>query len=196
MEGETPTTSEAAPAAGETTAHTEVPSGAHGGEHKVFPPFDPSTFASQLVWLAITFGLLYWLLAKVAIPRLEGIIEGRKGRISGDLDAAGRAKSQSEDAIAGYEKALAEARANAGKIAEAAREEAKAAAATKRAATEADLARQLSQAEARIADIKKRALAEVNVIAGETASAVVASLADIDAPRQDIDQAVSAALAK
>ena len=51
-------------------------------EHANFPPFDASTFASQLLWFAITFGVLYYLMAKVALPRLAGIIEGRRDRIA------------------------------------------------------------------------------------------------------------------
>jgi F-type H+-transporting ATPase subunit b len=172
-----------------------VPSGA-GGEHKAFPPFDATTFPSQLLWLAITFGVLYWLMAKVAIPRIQGILDNRNGRIAGDLETAERLKGQSEAALAGYEKALAEARANANGIAEAARAESKAASDKQRAVVEADLARRLAEAEARIAEIKKQALDQVGVIAGETTEALVASLAKIDVSKQEIDQAVSAALAK
>lgn len=192
---ETPAPSETVGPAELGTAHTEVPSGA-AGEHKAFPPFDATTFPSQLLWLAITFGLLYWLMAKIAIPRIQGIIDNRNGRVAGDLETAERLKGQSEAALAGYEKALAEARANANRIAEAARDEAKAASDKQRATVEADLARRLAEAEARIADIKKRALDQVGVIAGETTEALVASLANVEISKQDIDQAVSAALAK
>jgi hypothetical protein len=80
-------------------------------EHKVFPPFDSTTFASQLVWLAITFAVLYWLMAKVAIPRIAGILAARQGRVAGDIGAAEQAKANSEAARLGNEKALADARA-------------------------------------------------------------------------------------
>jgi F-type H+-transporting ATPase subunit b len=209
MAGETTDTTGVAPATGDAAAphtgdaalegtHTEVQAdGGHGGaEHKVFPPFDPTHFASQLVWLAITFGVLYWLIARVAIPRIRAILENRSGRIAGDLAEAERLRSQSEAASASYEKALADARGNANRIAEGAREESKAAAARDRKAIEDDLAKRLSAAEARIADIKKQALTQVGVIAGEATEALVGQLADIDVSQQEIAGAVSSALAK
>src|SRR5690606_27801834 len=57
----------------------------HGG---AFPPFDPTFFPSQLLWLAVTFGALYWLSSRVLLPRLSGIIEDRRDRIADDLAEA------------------------------------------------------------------------------------------------------------
>src|SRR5262245_46735413 len=101
-------------------------------EHTAFPPFDASTFASQLLWFAITFGILYYLLAKVALPRIAGILESRRDRIAADLDQAEGLKRDSEAAAAAYEKALADARGRAGTIAGAARDQARATADGKR----------------------------------------------------------------
>jgi F-type H+-transporting ATPase subunit b len=165
-------------------------------EHKVFPPFDPTWFASQFVWLVITFAILYVLMAKVAIPRIGGILATRRGRINGDLAAAEQAKASSEAAMAGYEKALAAARADANGIAEEARTAAKTAADAKRAGIEADLGRQLAAAEARIADIKAKALSEVGAIAGEATGAIVKTLIDTDVGKSDVDAAVATAMGK
>ncbi len=170
---------------------TETP-----GEHKAFPPFDSTTFPSQLLWLAITFGLLYYLMARVALPRISGILEDRRDRIANDLDMAERLKSESEDALVGYEKALATARGHAFTIAETARNEAKAAADAKRAEAEAALGEQLAAAEKRIADIKAQALADVGAIAGEATEAIVKALVGGDVARADVDSAVSGAMAK
>jgi F-type H+-transporting ATPase subunit b len=160
-------------------------------EHKVFPPFDSTTFASQFLWLAITFVVLYWLVARIAIPRIAGILAARQGRITGDLQAAEQAKANSEEARLGYEKALADARASGFAIAEAARNDAKAAADTERKGIEADLAAKLAEAETRIAGIKSRALSEVGAIAGEATEAIVKALVDADVARGDIDKAVA-----
>jgi F-type H+-transporting ATPase subunit b len=165
-------------------------------EHKVFPPFDATTFASQLVWLAITFALLYWILAKFAIPQIRGILDERRNRVAGDLDAAERMKLQSEQALANYEKALAEARANANRIAEGAREESKAESARQRSVIEAELGNKLAEAESRIAAIKDRAVAEVGAIAGEATEAVVAALTDAKVARDEIDSAVASVMGR
>src|SRR5215212_3604374 len=92
----------------ESTAHTEVPSG-----HRTFPPFEKETFASQLVWLGLTFVLLYVLMAKVALPRIGSILEIRKKRITDDLMAAKRLKEQSDAANAAYGKEINDARSRA-----------------------------------------------------------------------------------
>ena len=91
-------------------ASTEHPAeGGHGG----FPPFNAHTFPSQLIWLAIFFVLLYALMAKWALPQVGRVIERRQKLIEDDFAEAGRLKVQSDEAVAAYEKALADARARA-----------------------------------------------------------------------------------
>ena len=66
--------------AGETTTESHAAIADTAAEHGVgFPPFDVTTFASQLLWLAITFGIFYWIMKNVAMPRIAGILEDRKG---------------------------------------------------------------------------------------------------------------------
>lgn len=163
-------------------------------EHKVFPPFDATTFASQLLWFAITFVLLYYLMAKVALPRIGGILEGRRDRVAADLDQAERLKGESEDAAAAYEQALADARSRASTIADTAREKAKAKAETQQVEVEQELAGKLAAAEERIAEIKSQALAEVGTIASDTAEAVVNSLIDTKLTAGEVKDAVAEAL--
>ena len=107
------------------TTEEHIPSTEHG---KGFPPFDSSTFASQLLWLVITFVALYLLMSRVALPRVGAIIENRQKRIAGDLAEAQGMKDQSDAAIAAYEKALAEARGRAQALANETREKQAAAA--------------------------------------------------------------------
>lgn len=178
---------------GETGTLVEHPAADHTA---VFPPFDSSTFASQLLWFALTFALLYYLMSKMALPRIAGILEDRRDRIASDLDLAERLKQDSEAALAGYEKSLADARIRANAIAEGARDGAKQAAAAKRAATEAGLAEKLSAAEKRIGDIKSKALADVGEIATETAEQVVKALVGGDVARNEVSDAVASAMAK
>lgn len=164
-----------------------------GGEHGAFPPFDPATWGSQLLWLAITFGALYLLMSRVALPRVEAILESRSNRIAGDLAAAGRMKDETDAAIAAYEQALAEARQNAHAIAQQARDEARAKIDADRARTEAGLQEKLDAAEARITEVKSQALAEVDAIAKDAAEAMVELLVG-DLPATEAAEPVSFAL--
>lgn len=160
------------------TADTHATTEAHGGEHEsgVFPPFDPSTFPSQLLWLAITFGALYLLMSKLALPRIGGILENRKQIIDADLAAADASRQKTDAAIAAYETALAEAKAKVQGIADQSRDANQAELAAKRSAVEADLSARVSAAEARIASTKAEAMTHVDEIATETAQTVVTQL--------------------
>jgi F-type H+-transporting ATPase subunit b len=175
-------------AATDTHASTE----AHGGEaHASFPPFDPSGFAGQLIWLAITFAALYLLMSRAALPQIGSILETRRTRIEGDLQEAERLRKETEKAAAAYEAALADARKNAQAIAEETRASIKQDIDNRRATVEAGLNARLNEAEARIAATKAKALGNVDEIAAETAQALVAKIAG-DASAEEARDAVAA----
>ncbi len=142
----------------------------------VFPPFDSSTFGPQLFWLALTFGALYLLMSKIALPRIGEILEVRRDRIEGDLAEAERLRKKTDQAIASYEAELAEARAKSQAIAEDTRASLKADVDAKRAEVEADLTKKVAVAESRIQKTKADALANVDDIAADTAVALVSKL--------------------
>ena len=159
----------------EPTAHTtstEAPSSGHGG----FPPFNANTFPSQLVWLVLTFVLLYALMAKWALPQVGRIIENRQKRIADDFAEAERLKAKSDEAVAAYEKALADARGRAQAIANETREKQAAAAEASRRKLEQTLNVKLAEAEKTIAATKQAAMANVRGIAEDTAVAIVVRL--------------------
>ena len=103
------------------TTQTEV--GHEGGGHSNFPPFDASTFPAQILWFFIAFGLLYWFMSKRALPQIGAVIENRKARIARDLDDATAMQQKADAAAAAHEKTLAEARAKAQSVAQAARDQ-------------------------------------------------------------------------
>lgn len=159
----------------DTHATTEAHAGA--AEHsEVFPPFDPASFGPQLIWLAITFVVLYVAMSRTALPRIGSILESRRVRIEGDLKEAERLRLETERAVEAYELALSTARANAHKIAEETRASIKADIDGKRADVEADLGKRVADAEARIAATKAEALGNVDTIAADTAAVLVERL--------------------
>jgi F-type H+-transporting ATPase subunit b len=88
------------------TTQTQV--GQDGGAHSNFPPFDPSTFASQLVWFAIAFGFLYWYMSKRGLPQLGAVIDERKAHIARDLDDATAMQQRADAAAAAHAARAAE----------------------------------------------------------------------------------------
>lgn len=188
----TAATEAAAPAEGEThNTETGVPAEAHGGS--TFPPFDSSHFPSQILWLAITFGVFYFLVSKMIAPRLSGIIQTRESRIASDLAEASRMKNEADAAVAKYEHELSEARAKSAAIAAEAREKAKVEADAERARIEGELASKLASAEASIAGIKDKAMAEVSTVAEDVASEIVSQLTGVKVGKADVASAVSSA---
>lgn len=175
-----------------TTSGTQVPHDAHA--EAGFPPFDSTTFASQILWLALTFGLFYWIMKNVAVPRIAGILEDRRDRIAGDLAEANRLKQETDEAIASYEQALSEARNKAHGIAQDTRAKLKADNEARREKAEADLADKLAAAESHIAGIKSEALSQIEEIAGDTTSALVEALMGKAPTKTDLSKALKSAM--
>jgi F-type H+-transporting ATPase subunit b len=174
-----------------TTSTEHVPEGGHGGG---FPPFQSQTFASQLIWLAIAFVLLYALMSRLALPRVAAIIESRQKKIEGDIAEAGRLKTQSDEAVAAYEKALADARARAQAIANDTRDKQAAAAEARRKALEDELNGKLAEAEKTIAATKQAAMANVRGIAEDATRAIVERLLGTVPSDKVVSDAVAGAL--
>ncbi len=163
-------------ATSDNTAQTGTATTSHNVEGAIFPPFDPGTFGPQLFWLALTFGALYLLMSKVALPRIGEILEVRRDRIEGDLAEAERLRQKTDQAIETYETELATARSKSHAIAEQTRNELKEQLDGKQRDVETDLARQVASAETRIQKTKAEALTNVEQIAAETAVTLVSKL--------------------
>src|SRR6476661_6660932 len=143
-----------------TGAHTEA-NGGHGG---AFPPFDSSTFASQLVSLAIAFVALYLIVSRIALPRVGSVLDERQNTIDGDLAEAERLKNESDGALNAYERELAAARSRAQAIGAETRERLNAASDAERKTLEQQLAQRLADAEKTIAATRTAAMSNVRGI--------------------------------
>jgi F-type H+-transporting ATPase subunit b len=158
------------------------------------PQLQVGDFAPQLIWLAITFIGLYIIMARMALPRIEGAITLRRGHIQTDLDTAERLRQETQAAIAAYDEALAEARAQAAAIAQKTRDELAAEVDRERGVIEKDLAGKIASAEQRINASKDAALRHINEIAGETASVLVEHLIGAKVGKNEASGAVAKAL--
>jgi F-type H+-transporting ATPase subunit b len=169
----------------EPTAHTEHPAG-----HPAFPPFQAEHFPSQILWLTVSFVLLYVLMSKIALPRIGSILAERSKIISDDLEAAQRLKEQSDAAHTAYDKALADARARAQGIASSTREQQARAAEASQKELEAKLHERLAAAEQSIAATRNAAMGNVRGIAADTATAIVERLIGTAPAAQDVAAAL------
>jgi F-type H+-transporting ATPase subunit b len=156
---------------------------ANGGEHAAaFPPFDASTFASQLVWFAITFVVLYIILSGFVLPRIAKVLAARAGTIKDDLDQAAQKGAEADDARAAMEKAVARARADARAMIDKARAKVQSALNAEQEAAEKRLADRIAAAEARVDAARQKALSEVPAIAEALAREIADKIAPAPAP--------------
>jgi F-type H+-transporting ATPase subunit b len=166
--------------------HTEVP----GGSHK-FPPLQVENYASQLVWLTLTFVALYLLMSRIALPRIGSILTDRKQHIEGDFAQADRLKKDADDALAAYEKSLAEARGRAQALASETRAREAAAAESARKALDAKLNATIADAEKTIAGRRSAAMTNVQGIATDAAAAIVQRLTGSAPASREVEAAVA-----
>jgi F-type H+-transporting ATPase subunit b len=157
------------------------------------PQLNPNDFAPQLFWLAITFGLLYLIMSRVALPRIGEVIEERRDRIQRDLDEAVRLKAETDAALKAYEQSLADARGKAQGLAKATRDKLAAETDSERHRVEGELNAKLAETEKRIAATKAQALASVDEIAASTASDIVSRLTGKSVSDDEVRQALARA---
>ena len=158
----------------------------------IFPPFDPASFPSQLFWLAVTFGALYFVVSRVIAPRLGGALERRADKIDGDLKDAQAMNEKAVAAQEAMEKELSKARAEARETSAKAKADVEAEIAAENARVEAEVEARITQAATRLADVKAEALKNVEQVASATATAIVSRLTGVSISPEDAAAAVSA----
>ncbi len=149
----------------------------HSGEAGVFPPFDATTFASQLFWFALTFGALYFVLSRLVLPKVNAVLARRAATVKGDLDAAAIGSAAAEDSRAAMEKAAAKARAEARALVDSARADMIAKLSAEQEQAEARLATRIRAAEAKVDAERASALAEVPALAEALGREIAGKLA-------------------
>lgn len=154
-----------------TTATTETKHEPAG-----FPPFKTETFPSQLFWLALTFCFLFVVLWRVAGPRINSAITGRRGTINAAINGAAKARAEAQAAQAGYEDALAKARTRANALAEETRSKLNAEIAHAKAEADTKAHDAMVAADARITATRESAKTAVTAAARDAAIAIVERL--------------------
>mmetsp|Transcript_23418 Transcript_23418/g.41052 ORF Transcript_23418/g.41052 Transcript_23418/m.41052 type:complete len:179 (+) Transcript_23418:1415-1951(+) len=153
-----------------TNAAGEVAVGAPPG----MPQLDIGTFDNQVFWLLITLVVIYFVLSRVALPRIAAILAERHGTITNDIAAAEDLKVKAQEAEAAYDKALADARAEAQRIAAETKATIQADLDVAIAKADAEIAAKSAESEKAIAEIRAGAMEAVTEVAKDTAQEIVA----------------------
>jgi F-type H+-transporting ATPase subunit b len=173
---------------------TEHPEATGGGMPQL--NFGHPLVISQVVWLLVIFGLLYVVMAQVALPGVASVLEERKRRIDGDLQAAQAAKGRADEALAEHRAATAKARAEGQAAIAEAVGRAQAEAASRSEELNARLNSQIEQAERRIGAARDSAMGALRQVSADTAEALVARLVGGGAAdRAAVERAVDSELA-
>ncbi|WP_424944288.1 F0F1 ATP synthase subunit B' [Aliiroseovarius crassostreae] len=158
-------------------SNTHTTDAAHGAaEAAGMPQLDFSTFGNQIFWLVVTLVVIYFVLSKIALPRIEGILQSRQTRITNYLSTAEEMKQKAVEAEAAYNQALADARIEANKIVAEARAEIQAEVDAAAAKADAEIAAKAAESEAAIAEIRAGAVDSVKAVAKDAAKEIIGAL--------------------
>ncbi|MDA9291151.1 F0F1 ATP synthase subunit B' [Planktomarina temperata] len=158
------------------TQTTDAGQAVAGAAKAGMPQLDFSTFSNQIFWLVITLVVIYFVLSRIALPRIGGALADRAGTIMNDLAEAEDLKSRALEAEQAYEKALADARAEAQNINVAMRAEIQGQLDEELAKADAEISARTEEAAAALAEIRNSAKANVKTVAKATAKEIVAAM--------------------
>lgn len=180
-----------APHATPDTTHASTEAAPGGHESGGLPQFQFEYWGGQIVWLLLIFAVLYFLLARVFVPRLRGVIDLRARTIAEAVDRARSVQAETETQAAAAAAELAEARASAHRTAAEAKARINDSLTQRQAIEEARLNERLAEAENRIRAMRDKAMGNVHGIAADTARAMTEKLTGQAASAQDVDAALS-----
>ncbi|UYV37692.1 F0F1 ATP synthase subunit B' [Rhodobacteraceae bacterium D3-12] len=131
---------------------------------------------NQIFWLVVALVVIFFILSRVALPRIASVLAERQGTITNDIAAAEDLKQKALDAEDAYNKALADARAEANRIVGEAKAEMQADLDTEIAKADAQIAAKAAESGKVIEEIRAGALDAVKVVAKDAAKDIVAAM--------------------
>lgn len=158
------------------------------------PQFDPTTFSPQIIWLVISFTVLYIAMSRVALPRIGVVIEERRHKIDESLKKAAALQKEAQAASEAYEKTLIGARTDAQNLLRKAREKTALEASQRQSELGIRLAADIKAAEEQISNAKKDALTHVRDIAIEVAPSLAGKLSGEEPDGKAVADAVTVAM--
>jgi F-type H+-transporting ATPase subunit b len=140
------------------------------------PQLDFSTWSNQIFWLVLALIAIYLILSRIALPRIGAVLAERSGTITNDLAAAEDLKAKAVAAEQAYDKALIDARAEAGVIVANAKADIKADLDVAIAKADADIAKKAAESAKAIEEIRASSMANVEIVANDTANEIITAM--------------------
>ena len=145
-----------------------------GGSALGMPQLCADWMPNQIFWLLVTLIALYFVMSRIALPRISAVLAERSGTITNDIAAAEELKNKAAEAEAAYDQALLDARAEANKIVAEAKAEIQAELDVELQKADAQIAAKTAESEAAIGEIRAGAVKSVTQVAKDTAKELVA----------------------
>ena len=154
----------------------------------------PDVILSQLFWLALVLGFIYFVIARGMVPKIQATVDQRDQRIADDLAAAERAKTDADATEEAYRQKMDESRAEAMKRTNAAKQEGALATEKRLAKADKSIQDKAAKAEAKVRESREAALANLEGVAAELAQDIVGKVASVSVSKDEAAKAVKAAL--
>ncbi len=154
-----------------------------------------ATYASQIFWLLVVFGAIYFFIGRGMLPKIQATVEAREKRIADDLAAAERARAKADETEAAYRARMDAARAQSQAVTADAKAKATIETEGRVKAADAVLAERAAEAGARLRAAQANALAGIEDVAVEAAQEIVQRLSGVSPDQAEVRGAVKSALA-
>ena len=154
----------------------------------------PDVFFSQLFWLLLVFGIIYFWIGRGMVPKIQSVVEDRDRKIADDLAAAQRAREEAEASEEAYRERIDASRSEALKVATEAKTQAALDTEKRLKVIDEQIGTRVSEAEGRIRDAAEAARRELEPVAAEAASQLVTKLTGQAISAKDAEPAVKAVL--
>ena len=163
---------------------------AQSGESGGMPQLNPEFWVSQIVWLILTFGVLYLVLSKLILPKISENLESRKSQILENIETAESQREESEKKLKEFEKIILESKLEAENYFNEARQKILDDINSKRLALEKDIDEEISAAEQEVNNLKIGSHEKIRNIAVETSSELIKQLIGEEANNSSISAIV------
>ncbi len=154
----------------------------------------PVIIFSQLFWLMVVFGLIFFGIGRGMLPKIQSTVDAREKRIADDLERAQAARAAADETEAAWRARMDAARAEAARLAQEAKQESARQTEVKVKAAADKISVKVEKAEAKIRDAAIATRAEIEAVAAEATREMVQRLTGIQVEPKEAVTAVKAEL--